>query len=97
MRLYVLVRRDLPWSVRVVQSIHAATELTMKKWHTLASRWGQFGPNVLVLGVDDELELMDWVTRIGEGAVVFTEPDLGDSRTAVAYYGYLNTGPLRLL
>jgi hypothetical protein len=83
-KLYVLVRRDLPWPVRAVQATHAAMQLV--HGHSVDD-WGTFGPAVVLLGVHDEQELAMWLDRLGSGAVGFREPDLCGSLTAIAYHG----------
>lgn len=88
-RMYVLVRRDLPWPVRTVQATHAVMQLMRyQAAHLLPGEaWGKYGPAVVLLGVSDEQELRDWQDRLGSQAVAFHEPDLCDQMTAVAYYG----------
>ena len=91
-KLYVLVRRDLPWPVRTVQATHAAMQLLQAHNHSGPSYcircmdWGPHGPAVVLLGVDTELTLASWLAKLA-GAVGFREPDLCDALTAVAWYG----------
>lgn len=83
-KVYVLVRRDLPWPVRCVQATHAVMQLMREiGWK---QGWSKYGPSVVLLGVSDELDLFEWLAKL-PGAVGFHEPDLFDSLTAVAYYG----------
>ncbi len=87
-KLYVLVRRDLPWPVRCVQAVHAAMQL-MAYSVTLENNYfstSKYGPAVVLLGVPDELDLFEWLAKL-PGSVGFREPDLFDTLTAVAYYG----------
>jgi len=94
-KMYVLVRRDLPWPVRTVQAIHAAMEYL----HGQSLKdWGRYGPAVVLLGVATEEELEGWHAQLPDSAA-FREPDLFDSLTAVAYYGEPTEalGSLRLM
>ena len=84
-RLVVLVRRDLPWSVRVVQAAHAVANWAHHT-HVIDEEWGEYGPSFVVYGVRDVAELEMWASRLA-GATVFCEPDLGSEVTALAYHG----------
>lgn len=86
-RLYVLTRRDLPWSTRCVQAAHAATALTHVQHERFDGLWGTHGPAFVFYSVPDEPELRVWRDRLGKDAVPFEEPDLGDQLTALAYCG----------
>ena len=98
-KLYLLVRRDLPSSMRSVQAAHAATALAIAFGARLAATWGPCGPPIVLLGVESEPDLAEWLRRLGAEAVPFREPDLGDALTAVAYWGPAVPGfaALRLL
>ena len=98
-RPYLLVRRDLPWSIRSVQAAHAATSLAITRGDRLAAACGPCGPPIVLLGVEGEPELTEWLRRLGPEAVPFREPDLGGALTAVAYWGPAAPGfaTLRLL
>jgi hypothetical protein len=78
LKLYVLVRRDLPWSVRCVQSIHAALALYE---HDAAS--AQLP--VVLIGIENEERLSGWYRRLDQVAYGFHEPDIGDQLTAIAF------------
>jgi hypothetical protein len=97
-RLYLLVRRDLSWSARSVQAAHAAVALALTRAEQLQVG-GPCGPPIVLLGVEGESELGEWLRSLGDAAVAFREPDLGDSLTAVAYWGPAVPafGTLRLL
>ncbi len=86
-KVYVLVRRDLPWPVRCVQAVHAVMALQ----HHVGLRPGfgmrDFGPSVVLLGVKDELEINAWAGKLYPHAVCFYEPDLCGQLTSLAYYG----------
>lgn len=83
-KVYILVRRDLPWAVRTVQAAHAVMQLVHDQ---PISDWGRYGPTVVLLGVEDESELARWSDVLGARGVGFREPDMWDTLTAVAYYG----------
>ena len=85
-KVYVLVRRDLPWPVRCVQATHVVMQLVRTR---KIEEWGAYGPAVVILGVADEQELRQWYTGqlFSEWPVGFKEPDLNNELTAVAYYG----------
>ena len=84
-RLVVLVRRDLPWNVRCVQSAHAVANWTRQN-EMSAEVWGKYGPAFVLYGVKGAEELEQWVKEL-KGSVLFREPDLGEEATALAYYG----------
>ena len=85
-KLFLLVRRDLPWSVRAVQAAHAAVALSLLKRGQLQVG-GPCGRPIVLLGVEGESQANEWQCRLGAEAVPFREPDLGDALTAVAYFG----------
>ena len=81
MKLYVVTRTDLPWSVRVVQGIHAATEFAALD-PTVA------GLPVVVCRAKDAHALAALsVSLRDEGISVFFwhEPDLKHELTALAF------------
>ncbi len=87
-RLYLFVRRDLPWSTRVVQAAHAASMLTYHSTPAARAGWDpQFGPPFVVYGVPDEAELVTWCARLGVQALPYYEPDRAGEMTALAFYG----------
>lgn len=98
----MLVRRDLPSdSYIAVQAAHAASMLAFRLAHAglPEEEWGDYGPHFVFLGVQDEAELEQWRSELGDCALAYTEPDLGDELTALAYYGARppGFGRLRLL
>ena len=97
-RLFVLTRRDLPWSVRAVQAMHAATNLIAKRSQDIAA-WGHYGPRLVLLGVSDERELQNYLSTLSEDMEPFFEPDLQGELTAIAFLTLNNPplGHLRLL
>lgn len=84
--MFLLVRRDLPWSVRAVQVAHSAMQLLHDRDHIDNDEWGPYGPAVVLLGIPNEDELVRLAAEL-PGSVGFKEPDLADSLTAVAFYG----------
>ena len=79
LKLYVLVRRDLPWSVRAVQSIHAA--LTLYENNSISASLP-----VVLIGVENEDQLTELLyDKFENVAVGFREPDLDDQLTAIAF------------
>lgn len=84
-KMYVLVRRDLPWAVRCVQATHAVMRLQRDIGYKTG--WGLYGPAVVLLGVKDEQELSEWLIKLNPHAVGFYEPDMAGQVTAAAYYG----------
>lgn len=84
-KMYVLVRRDLPWPVRCVQAVHATMELQRQVGYKIS--WGKHGPAVVLLGVKNEQELNEWLIRLYPHGVGFYEPDMGGQVTSVSYYG----------
>jgi hypothetical protein len=85
-RLVILVRRDLPWNVRCVQSAHAVAAWT-RQANLNAEEWSQYGPAFVLYGVSGVEELEAWASKLGKECVMFCEPDLGGEATALAYYG----------
>ena len=83
-RLYFVVRTDLSEGRRASQLLHA-----MDNW---TARFGPQQGTVIVYGVPDEEALEALRETLGTNTVVFHEPDLGDSLTALA----TSHGPLKL-
>lgn len=85
MKLYVLVRKDLPKSYQAVQAGHAVAQWLIdnpdQEWnnHTL-----------IYLGVNNEAELQEWYLDLLDFSdldpVPFYEPDIGNQLTAIAVY-----------
>jgi hypothetical protein len=85
-KLYVLVRADLPPGPRAVQACHAALQFAHD--HDLAFRdWVRISNYLIIKEAPDEDALRSVVesARIrGHKHSLFTEPDYGDSLTAIA-------------
>lgn len=94
-KLYVVVRRDLPWPQRCVQAIHAATNLAYDLGLDNDPYWGEIGPNVILYGADDRHQLERWDSL---DPTVFHEPDMNDEATAIAaFVDGFNPKGMRLL
>lgn len=81
-KMYVLVRRDLPMSQQVVQSGHAVAEFLLRGPKT---EWTN--GTLIVLGVSGKRQLESWMKRLDAQDVefrVFCEPDIGNQPTALA-------------
>lgn len=87
-RLYVVVRADLDAGAQAAQAAHAALGFACEFPETTRA-WNAGENNLVILAAPDEPAL----ERICEGmpddakCVVFTEPDYGDSLTAIAFEG----------
>ena len=106
MKLYYLVRKDLPWAHRAVQMVHAREAFM----HFFSSVRGV--RTAVAHVVKDEAELRAVLTRLSEGALAhqsryesleaysdgdvrtaaFKEPDLGHELTAIC----TTAGPFEL-
>ena len=93
LKLYVLVRRDLPKSYRMVQGMHAAA-LYAAKTHPYGSdyndkAWRADTGTIVALLVNDEEHLTHiqkyMSTTIGIPVASWWEPDLDNELTAVAF------------
>ena len=81
MKQYVIVRTDLPWSVRCCQAIHAAVEAT-KAIPTSSVC------SLVLLRSNDESTLSNVAASLSdEGIAVYAwhEPDFQDELTAVSF------------
>ena len=85
-KLYILVRADLPPGPRAVQACHAALQFAHE--HDLVFRdWVRLSNYLIIKEAPDEAALRAVVDRArlrGHKHSLFTEPDYGDSLTAVA-------------
>ncbi len=82
MKLYVLVRRDLPRNYQAVQAGHAVAEYLL---HVPNLSWGN--GTLIYLGVKNENELVSWgekLTNKGMRWFGFKEPDIGNELTAIS-------------
>lgn len=81
--LSIVVRKDLRWSQRVAQAVHA-----MDEW---AAVHGAHDGPVLVFGAKDETALLEVAPA---NAAMFREPDYGGAATAFAAKGRIDSLPL---
>ncbi len=86
MKLYVIVRADLPPGLQIAQSIHAARQFAADH-QAVEQEWFRKSNTVAVLSVPDETALRKLKTKAEMKGVQyseFREPDLSDSMTAMA-------------
>lgn len=82
MKLYVVVRKDLSVSQRIVQSGHAIAEFLLTRPYT---KWDN--GTLVVLGLDNLDELNKLIFKLDQkriGWVGFKESDIGNEITAIA-------------
>ena len=82
MKLYVLVRKDLPRNYQAVQAGHAVAEYLL---HVPELPWDN--GTLIYLGVRNEAELVSWGERLTNKGLRwfgFKEPDIGDQLTAIS-------------
>ena len=89
--LYVVVRKDLSFPQKCVQSIHSVFELTslesFKPPQVAGTKSEILHPNVVLCEVQDERRLFKLAQRLekeGVRCVLFQEPDLDDQYTSLA-------------
>lgn len=82
MKMYILVRNDLTTSQRAVQACHAVAEL-LRHNNKFIDDWFDNHKIMILLGVNDEKELLDWSNKLQDKAKLFYEPDI-NSYTALA-------------
>lgn len=89
LKLFILVRADLPTGLQLAQAIHAAVQWVMED-PDMSSLWHKNSNNVVVKHVVDEAALLELAAegeRRGFVVEAFKEPDLADATTAVAIVG----------
>lgn len=101
MKLYIVVRSDLPPGLQTAQSCHALSEFAQEH-PELYKEWKRDN-NLVVLaspGKDALAKLAYDMTNRGVAFSMFTEPDLGGELTAICIEPkggrYLSTLPLAL-
>lgn len=78
MKLYCIVRADLPMAYAACQAGHAVAAWLLEYGQ------GSWRNNTLIyLQVRDEVELLEWYGKLG--CVGFREPDIGDQLTAIIH------------
>lgn len=96
-KLYVIARKDLPSGLLCAQAIHAAVDF--QHWHRKeAEAWHRDSNTVVVLETPDQESLRGLILRLEQELVsltVFTEPDLDDAVTSIAFISSGNIKWLR--
>src|SRR5262249_32271503 len=96
LKVYVLVRKDLPWAQRAVQACHAVARLTVRHSRDPSViRWADENPTLILLGIDSQDELLQWedlLRATGEVCESFAEPDLANEKTALAVHPAADPG-----
>lgn len=86
-KLYIITHQGLSSGYQTAQSIHAATEFTMK-YREHASEWYNTSNTVVCLEAESTEELKELVRAAAEKSIIhapFYEPDLDNELTAVAF------------
>ena len=101
MKMYVIARRDLSPAQQAVQSCHAVAELCLRHRDDPALiEWAENHKTMVLLGVDDEEDLSKWQNKLEDSGIpcsVFTEPDIGDQKTALALHPSCNSALVKRL
>ena len=82
MKLYVLVRKDLPRKYQAVQAGHAVAEYLLR-----VPRLVWDNGTLIYLSVRNEMELASWGEKLTKEKINwcgFREPDIGNQLTAIA-------------
>ena len=96
MKLYILIRKDIPTKYGGVQAGHAVAEWMLQNMDKTQLPWKN--ETLIYLKVKNEKELLEWQEKLGKEAIMFREPDIGNEATALAYLGEDNEFPnLRLI
>lgn len=86
MKLYTVVRGDLPPGAQLAQSVHAM-RLFVADHPDVDRAWYETSNNLVCLSVPDQAMLEQLAERAASAGVevsMFTEPDLDDQPTALA-------------
>lgn len=78
--MYILVCKDLPRTVQLVQACHAAAQAGIDLIPSEIEH-----PHFVVCGVISERLLVDQFNRLNTPKVLFREPDLGNRATAAVF------------
>jgi len=99
LKVYVLVRRDLPWPQPAIQACHAVASLAVRNAaDPQVVQWMDESPTLVLLGVENEEELIGWEKLLhdrGDIFCCFSEPDFGDKKTALAVHPRSDAGLFR--
>lgn len=85
MKLYVVVREDVPPGAWAAQALHAFREF-IEHYPDLEKLWYRTSNTIVILGVPSEAHL--WELENNKGVLkttIFREPDWEDSLTAIAF------------
>lgn len=85
-KLYIIVRKDLPYGAQFAQAIHAVAEFAIE-YNDLYREWHSTTNTVVVLSVKDETELLKIQQLSIENGIahsLFREPDYSGSATSIA-------------
>jgi peptidyl-tRNA hydrolase len=88
-KLYLIVRADLPPGLQAAQLVHAATVLCLEQT-AAAMAWHRGVQNVVCLAAPNESELAQHARETaatGRQVATFHEPDLDGQLTAIAVLG----------
>jgi hypothetical protein len=83
--MYVLVRRDLAETYRLVQGAHAVVAYSLKGDQEAYKAWNN--GTIVFLGVRNMQALTLWALKMGDKGIIFeswNEPDMGNQPTALA-------------
>lgn len=83
--MYVLVRKDLAETYRLVQGSHAVAEYSFRGNQECYQKWNN--TTIMFLGVRNEQALILWSMRLADHKkpfVVWSEPDMRGQMTSIA-------------
>ena len=89
LKMYVLVRKDLAETYRIVQGSHAVAEYSLRGNQELYKKWNN--ATVIFLGVRNEQEMMLWSAKLADRNIpcsLWSEPDLRGQLTSLACIDY---------
>lgn len=87
MKLYIVVRKDIPPGLMLAQSCHALRAFVAEH-PEIDRKWFAESNNIVVLETPTEAALLALADSLRSGGIatsVFTEPDLDDEVTAAAF------------
>jgi len=84
MKLFIVVRSDLPPGAQLAQSDHAAIQFTLEHLE-LVTNWNRDSNNLVVLAALNEAMLQELARTIPAPCTLVHEPDLDNALTAVAF------------
>ena len=89
-KLFILARRDLPFSQRAVQACHALAVFLLRHGSDPQVReWAERHRALVILGVEDEEALRRWDDELCARGMIcerFKEPDMRNEMTALAVH-----------